>query len=105
MARRILLRKNKPAAARRRILFTTPAPHLLDGGPDLDAPMSAAVFDVLAKAVAEQQEGVCTFDGEARARDAREALARAADALVMGKPVPAESRWAAWLAHDKQPST
>ncbi|SOE59184.1 hypothetical protein SAMN05414139_01488 [Burkholderia sp. D7] len=96
MGRRILLRtKRKAPAARRRILFTQPAPHLVDGGPDLDARISLAIFDVLVKAAADAQVGALTPDGEAQAYAAREAVGRAADAMCQGNPVPAESRWAA----------
>lgn len=103
--RRILLRKIKPAAARRRVLFTTPALHLVDGDtPDFGAPMSAPVFDVLAKACADAQDAVLTPAGEENARAHRESLAKAADALVMGRPVPAESRWAAWTVFDAKHS-
>jgi len=102
MGRRIILRKIKPAASRRRVLFTSPAAYLVDGDtPDFAAPISAPIFDMLAKSAADAQEGALTPDGEAQAHAAREALALAADALVMGKPVPLGSRWAAWAVHDE----
>src|ERR1700676_4616881 len=102
--RRIVFRKAPAAAAaRRRIMFLgEPAPHLVDDDPpDFDAPISSPVFDVLAKSAADLQEHALPPDGEARAHEAREPLANAADALVMGKPVPAECRWAACVVHDE----
>ena len=98
--RRIVFRETKPAAGRRRILFTMRPPYLVDGGPDLDARMSSSVFDVLVKATADAHVGALTPDGEARAHEAREALAKAADAMLMGKPVPLECQWAAHVVHD-----
>ena len=99
VGRRIIFRKNMLAAARRRILFTMRPPYLVDGGPDFDARMSSSVFDVLVKAAADAHVGALTPDGEARAHEAREALAKAADAMLMGKPVPLECQWAAHVVH------
>jgi hypothetical protein len=99
--RKLLFKKaRRDQASRRRIMFMTPA-ILLDGDTsDFEAPISALVFDLIAKAAADAQEGTLTPDGEARAHAAREALARAADAMCQGKPVPADLRWAAWQVRE-----
>jgi hypothetical protein len=100
--RKLLFKKaRRDQASRRRIMFMTPAMYLLDGDTsDFEAPISALVFDLIAKAAADAQEGALTPDGEARAHAAREALARAADAMCQGKPVPADLRWAAWQVRE-----
>jgi hypothetical protein len=100
--RKLLFKKaRRDHASRRRIMFMTPALYLLDGDTsDFEAPISALVFDLIAKAAADAQEGTLTPDGEARAHAAREALARAADAMCQGKPVPADLRWAAWQVRE-----
>jgi hypothetical protein len=100
--RRIIFRKARAQSAARRIMFTSPVPELIDGGPDLLAPLSGEVFSVLVKAAADAQEAALTPGGEARAHEAREALALAADAMITGKPVPASLRWSAWQVHEAQ---
>lgn len=101
--RRVIFKRRQAAAqSSRRILFMNqvPAPYLVDSAPDFDVPMSSAVFTVLIKAAADATQGALTTDGEARAYEAREALARASEAMMCGKPVPVESRWAAWEVHE-----
>lgn len=78
--RRIIFRKARAQSAARRIMFTTPAPYLVEDalhGHESDKPMTGQQFDLVAKAL---------HDGAVSVEDA----ARARDAWVCFKPLPAD---------------